>query len=375
MLAVVLLLLTIGESLASSSHFGLPVLIYSKSINDQNSIVVGKTLKSYELEDILDQFAADSHVEILIVQHLNNGEMRTELNALRIYDNINFYPSVESPKIAFVNKLPNAKYLEYNSLASALDYLNQKMSAEKPVTVILTGDEIQMRRRRATESDETLTNITYFAYGNECAARLDGAHILDQRNGISGKDLIEFDIKNITLSTQDNTTTLTINFDHWSDLTLNIKKATLMFNRTERFWNFVSGSLSNDTISYQILYMNAPYAMETPIAYSFACTRSKFVLVDPNPALKQAHMKVNFFIDYLQIQPFDTMFDKTSGNCTFGQVNYCQGFFSEGIWMAITASLILLAILAFGVSLLTNISTMDRYDDPKGKPLNIAAEK
>ena len=60
---------------------------------------------------------------------------------------------------------------------------------------------------------------------------------------------------------------------------------------------------------------------------------------------------------------------------SFGKVNYCQGFFSSGIWMAITTSLVLTFILAFGISFLFNINTMDKFDDPKGKPLNIAIEK
>ncbi len=67
------------------------------------------------------------------------------------------------------------------------------------------------------------------------------------------------------------------------------------------------------------------------------------------------------------------------GNSTsdylFGKVNYCQGFFTSGIWMAILSSLLLLFITMVGITLLTNINTMDRFDDPKGKPLNIALEK
>ena len=60
---------------------------------------------------------------------------------------------------------------------------------------------------------------------------------------------------------------------------------------------------------------------------------------------------------------------------SFNRPNYCQGFFSAGIWMAITASLLLTLILACGVSFLFSVKTMDRFDDPKGKPLTIAAEK
>jgi V-type H+-transporting ATPase S1 subunit len=73
------------------------------------------------------------------------------------------------------------------------------------------------------------------------------------------------------------------------------------------------------------------------------------------------------------MQPFGVQTNGTS--YTFGKVNYCQGYFSSGIWMAITSSLLLTVILAFGVSMLFSIKTMDRFDDPKGKPLNIAMEK
>jgi V-type H+-transporting ATPase S1 subunit len=59
----------------------------------------------------------------------------------------------------------------------------------------------------------------------------------------------------------------------------------------------------------------------------------------------------------------------------FGRINYCQGFFSSGIWMAITSSLLLALILSCGVTALMSINTMDRFDDPKGKPLNIGMEK
>ena len=156
---------------------------------------------------------------------MDYGEMRNELSALRIYDNINFYPSVESPKTAFGNKLPNAKYVEYTSLTAALDHLNQKMSAAKPTTVILTADETQMRRRRAAEEGES-TNVTFFAYGTKCAAVLSAASILDQTKGIDGKNFNNFDINNISLSCADNTSTLTINFKNKSERTLNITTAT-----------------------------------------------------------------------------------------------------------------------------------------------------
>jgi V-type H+-transporting ATPase S1 subunit len=67
--------------------------------------------------------------------------------------------------------------------------------------------------------------------------------------------------------------------------------------------------------------------------------------------------------------------DMKGTNFTFGQINYCQGFFTPGIWMSVSASFILIGILSFALSFLLGINTMDKFDDPKSKPLLIAQEK
>ena len=56
----------------------------------------------------------------------------------------------------------------------------------------------------------------------------------------------------------------------------------------------------------------------------------------------------------------------------FGYYNDCTGFFTIGIWMFLICAAILLSILAFGIIMLLGISTMDRYDDPKGKTITVA---
>ena len=81
------------------------------------------------------------------------------------------------------------------------------------------------------------------------------------------------------------------------------------------------------------------------------------------------------FTYFLLIKIQTWLMNTTETVYTFGKVNYCQGFFSSGIWMAITATLLLATILAFGVSFLFSIKTMDKFDDPKVKPLSIALEK
>jgi V-type H+-transporting ATPase S1 subunit len=57
----------------------------------------------------------------------------------------------------------------------------------------------------------------------------------------------------------------------------------------------------------------------------------------------------------------------------FGYYNDCTCFFSIAIWMGIISGAVMLAILLFGVCMLMDIKTMDRFDDPKGKTITVAA--
>jgi len=50
----------------------------------------------------------------------------------------------------------------------------------------------------------------------------------------------------------------------------------------------------------------------------------------------------------------------------------CVGFFTPGIWMGIFMNLILLAIITWGIYMIMSVKTMDRFDDPKGKPISFA---
>ena len=51
----------------------------------------------------------------------------------------------------------------------------------------------------------------------------------------------------------------------------------------------------------------------------------------------------------------------------------CQGFFTEGIWAGIIFGLIIAAMLTWAVSMLADVKSPDRFDDPKGKTITITA--
>lgn len=74
----------------------------------------------------------------------------------------------------------------------------------------------------------------------------------------------------------------------------------------------------------------------------------------------------------LQIQPFE--WKRSPGNFT-NDVDDCVPFFSIGIWMFLVVAAVLLLVVFFGIGMISSLKTMDRFDDPKGKPLVINAKE
>lgn len=75
-------------------------------------------------------------------------------------------------------------------------------------------------------------------------------------------------------------------------------------------------------------------------------------------------MQINF-----QIQPFFE--PKTNTTQAFGDSFNCIGFFSAPIWASLFVTFILLLITFYGIMMMLDIRTMDRFDDPKGKTITI----
>ncbi|CAF0983529.1 unnamed protein product [Rotaria sp. Silwood1] len=135
-----------------------------------------------------------------------------------------------------------------------------------------------------------------------------------------------------------------------------------------RFWSLENVTLNQNEYRYFVSGMDSP--METPPTYSYVCTTAEFVRYDNSKSPYGLYNFSNkFYIKNLQFQPFNV------NGSTFGLPNYCTSFFTRGIWMAITSSLLCLGILLFGIYHLMNVKSNDRFDDPKGKPLIIKAQE
>ncbi|XP_020831292.1 V-type proton ATPase subunit S1 [Phascolarctos cinereus] len=103
-----------------------------------------------------------------------------------------------------------------------------------------------------------------------------------------------------------------------------------------------------------------------PSIYSFHCQyvsteRSKEGLLVSSPGSSTWHVTFQNF----QIQAFNL----SGGN--FSYASDCASFFSPGIWMGLVSSLFMLFIFTYGLHMILNLKTMDRFDDHKGSTLSV----
>lgn len=99
--------------------------------------------------------------------------------------------------------------------------------------------------------------------------------------------------------------------------------------------------------------------------YSFGCVD----LVIKNSKRETDLIRLSEF----QFQP---NFEPMSEPFAFSDyVSDCTGFFSAPIWGALFVVILLVSILSWGLYMMMDIRTMDRFDDPKGKTIVINAQE
>lgn len=68
----------------------------------------------------------------------------------------------------------------------------------------------------------------------------------------------------------------------------------------------------------------------------------------------------------IQIQGFGL-----ANGTDFSYASDCAGFFTPGIWMGLLTALLMLLILVYGLHMIMQLNTMDRFDDPKGPSISV----
>lgn len=86
-------------------------------------------------------------------------------------------------------------------------------------------------------------------------------------------------------------------------------------------------------------------------------------------AFNSAETSSNLYLIPFQAEYFAEAQDEK--NIAFHSAYDCVGFTSGPIWSGIFVTFILALIMTFGLCMIMDIKTMDRFDDPKGKTISI----
>lgn len=137
-------------------------------------------------------------------------------------------------------------------------------------------------------------------------------------------------------------------------------------------WRSINGTITyKGTNSSDFDFEDIPmdYKILAPKRFCFHCTQ-----LSPDVYYRgfnnTKELRIGAFLSGFQLQAYTNTTEIFTYN-----VWDCVEFFTIGIWMGIISTVILIMILFFALSMVANISTMDRFDDPKGKPLTITVNE
>uniref|UniRef100_A0A1A8MTY1 ATPase, H+ transporting, lysosomal accessory protein 1a n=1 Tax=Nothobranchius pienaari TaxID=704102 RepID=A0A1A8MTY1_9TELE len=152
-------------------------------------------------------------------------------------------------------------------------------------------------------------------------------------------------------------------------LVLNYPNYTLSFSMSQRFYPISARNwFTLDQVQLRVFNQTETFigsrGIYAPAEYSYRCQTVRSyqdALLIPADVTSQWRLE---FTDF-QIQGFSL----ASGN--FSYASDCAGFFTPGIWMGLVTSLLMLLIFVYGLHMMMQLNTMDRFDDPKGPTISV----
>uniref|UniRef100_A0AAY5KSM6 ATPase H+ transporting accessory protein 1b n=1 Tax=Esox lucius TaxID=8010 RepID=A0AAY5KSM6_ESOLU len=116
-----------------------------------------------------------------------------------------------------------------------------------------------------------------------------------------------------------------------------------------------------------IVTYNGSRGIYAPAEYSFHCQNvNNFQNALLVPSAQNATQWRILFTDF-QIQGFGIL----NGTTNFSYASDCASFFTPGIWMGLITSLLMVLILTYGLHMIMQLRSMDRFDDPKGPSISV----
>ena len=73
------------------------------------------------------------------------------------------------------------------------------------------------------------------------------------------------------------------------------------FQLNNQYWVFANANVTTAKgVSYGLVYLDGTYGMETPLTFSYVCTRSHYRLYDQSSNVG-AYIKADLYINKLQV--------------------------------------------------------------------------
>jgi len=176
-----------------------------------------------------------------------------------------------------------------------------------------------------------------------------------------------------------NSTSIEVNFK-WDQVDFKGKKdktikltslsAKLTFTRKLKEYSLtgaevVSATIDGTSLTNNQLQAHSDYgSMSAPVGSSFCC--SNLGMLKPTKATLNTtgQFAVGLSFPKVKLQVFDVK--QSPGPCT-----ECAFGIPIGFWMGLIVTLIFALVCYYGFSMLASITTNDRWDDPKGMPIQV----
>ncbi|XP_011298466.1 uncharacterized protein [Fopius arisanus] len=377
----VLIFFTSAPILSILGGDAVPVLIWGGDTSESGPSPVnplGKTSQA-DFEKIVSKKVDGSQPPLLVFMRDNLCvedfvQHRKDLVQLKNVGSLQYFPAVDSPLSVFETlSMYNQSVEEFDTVlegqliftkATDLDAIagtfNMIKESSPNLIGVLTGGSCSYSRservRRAVEVKAD--NTTEFLIARNESRLLAYADRATFRNGADGK-IITLG-RPTTVETTGNTSLgepIRVNAMFQDEESVKTNLIFEMIRSTSGYWSMKKIEMLNENKS--TVELKTKTEIVFPKDFSFHCS--------PIIRFINSTEKVSLNFTNFQIQ----MDAKNFTDNTYD----CVGFTSIPIWSGIFVTFILAMIMIWGISMILDIRTMDRFDDSKGKTITVSAQE
>jgi len=210
-----------------------------------------------------------------------------------------------------------------------------------------------------------ITNQDIFVNSGDVFLFMEKPPVLKLRNDKTWANFTLDQVPEYTKSGESSLVLIYTNIGGIEKSNLNSANISLSFvQKKTGYWGISQASISFESVIGGVTVSKTELVLKTtdistPFGFSYHCTPKMKLAAD-------ADTTVIFETNGFQLEPF-----KGANADRFGDWYDCQGFFTEAIWAGIFLGLIIAAVLAWAISMLADVKSPDRFDDPKGKSISV----